>query len=90
MNILISLFKIFYAGTMTVYPSMNMYGSGIIQSVQAGYRLGTHFGLFNSGVRPITPGPITEHGAYAWWLDAATILKNTAPLVEKLIQSTAK
>jgi len=86
MNILFTLLKIFYAGTMAVYPNVGMYGSNILTCAQAGHRLGNHFGLFQSN-RPITPGPTTEQGLYAWHQDALLILKNLAPLGQRLLQS---
>jgi len=89
MSILLTLFKIFYSGTMAVYPTMGMYGSGIIQSVQAGYRLCNHFGLVNSGSRPVNPGPMNEEGTYVWWQDVTLIGKNIYPLVQKAIQGSA-
>jgi hypothetical protein len=85
MNLLMSLFKIFYAGTMSVYPNVGMYGSNIILSVQACHRLGTHLGWFNS-TRPITPGPTNEQGSYVWHEDALTIVKNLAPIGQRLIK----
>lgn len=91
MNILITLFRIFYAGTMAVYPTMGMYGTGLIQSAQAGYRLGNHFGLFKPGSRPVNPGPVNEQGTYAWWQDLTLIGKNMYPLMQKALQAlTAK
>ncbi|HWJ02991.1 MAG TPA: hypothetical protein VNU93_04885 [Verrucomicrobiae bacterium] len=89
MNFLFTMLKIFYAGTMAVYPSMNMYGSGIIQSVQAGYRMANHFGLINSH-RPLSPGPVNEQGSYAWWQDATAIFQNMAPVVQNLLKSTGR
>ena len=89
MGIFITLLKVFYAGTMSVYPTMNMYGTGMLQSFQAGYRIVNHFGLIKSS-RPLNPGPTTEQGSYAWWQDATLIFKNSAPLVQQLLRTTAK
>ena len=88
MNIVATLFKIFFAGTMSVYPNVGMYGSGIIQSVQAGYRLGSHFGLFKSGSKAVSQGPVGEQGTYAWWQDANLIFKNVAPVAQRLLQGS--
>lgn len=89
MNILITMFRIFYAGAMTVYPSVGMYGNTIIQSAQALHRLGKHFGWFQTkGL--VNPGPQNEAGSYIWWQDGMLILKNLAPLGQKLLQGLAK
>ena len=88
MNILATLVKIFLAGTMSVYPNVGMYGSGIIQSAQAGYRLGNHFGLFKSGSKAVGQGPTTDQGTYAWWQDATIIFRNVAPVAQRLLQGS--
>lgn len=69
---------------MAVYPNVGMYGSNIIQCVQAGHRLGTHFGWFDSN-RPVVPGPTSDQGTYIWHQDALLILKSLAPLGQKFV-----
>ncbi|HEX3015888.1 MAG TPA: hypothetical protein VHQ46_05860 [Desulfobacteria bacterium] len=84
MNIIVTLFKIFAAGTMAVYPRAGMYGGSILQFIQAGYRLGNHFGLFRPDSRPVAPGP-SGQGNYVWWQDAMVMFKVLAPLAQRVV-----
>ncbi|MDA8442027.1 MAG: hypothetical protein M0Z55_06585 [Peptococcaceae bacterium] len=89
MGIFFTLLRIFYAGTMAVYPNVGMFGNNVIQCVQAGRRLGNHFGLIKGGSL-ITPGPQTEQGNYAWWQDGMILVKGLAPFGQRLIRGSGK